>query len=167
MHREGRRSSQRGTSLLELTAGLAVSAILGAVGVHQWDATGVDLQAAHYEIRGSVEQAFTLARARGTNVTVALGKRNGVGEHLPVLLSRRIKWGKPDSIPLPPGMDTPTVAATTGEAHAIITVTPRGTALASSWFLNDGREALCMRLSGRGHLQVLRWRQDRKKWTRA
>ena len=167
MHPEGRRSSQRGTSLLELTAGLAVSAILGAVGVHQWDATGVDLQAAHYEIRGSVEQAFSLARARGTNVTVALGKRNGTGEHLPVLLSRRIKWGKPANIPLPPGMDTPTVAATTGEAHATISVTPRGTALASSWFLNDGRDALCMRLSGKGHLQVLRWREDRKKWTRA
>ncbi len=166
MFQGGRRFSQRGTSLLELTAGLAVSAILGAVGVHQWDATGVDLQAAHFEIRGSVEQAFSLARARGTNVTVALGKRNGAGEHLPVLLSRRIKWGKPAGIPLPPGMDTPTVAATTGEAHAIITVTPRGTALASSWFLNNGRDALCMRLSGNGHLQVLRWRQDRLKWTR-
>ena len=167
MHHEGRRSSQRGTSLLELTAGLAVSAILGAAGVHQWDATGVELTAAHHEIRGSVEQAFTLARARGTNVTVALGQRNGAGEHLPVQLSRRIKWGKPAGIPLPPGMDTPTVAATTGEAHAIITVTPRGTALASAWFLNDGRDALCMRLSGRGYLQVLRWRQDRKKWSRA
>jgi hypothetical protein len=32
--------------------------------------------------------------------------------------------------------------------------------------LNDGREALCMRLSGQGKLQVLRWRRDLQKWTR-
>jgi hypothetical protein len=145
---------------------MAVIAILAMVGTGQWDTGGIELSAAHQEIRGSLEQAFTLARARGTNVTVALGAASGAGEHLPVQLSRKVKWGKPDHIPLPPDMDSPVVAAKTGEAHPIITVTPRHTTLASAWFLNDGREALCMRLSGQGHLQVLRWRQDLKKWTR-
>ncbi len=161
-----RRSQQRGTSLLELTVVMAVIGILAVVGTAPWDTGGIELSAAHQEIRGSLEQAFTLARARGTNVTVALGKASGAGEHLPVQLTRKVKWGKPAHIPLPPDMDTPLVAAKTGEAHAIITVTPRHTALASTWFLNDGNEALCMRLSGHGQLQVLRWKRDRLKWTR-
>jgi hypothetical protein len=152
--------------LLELTVAMGVAAILAVVGTAQWDSGGTELSAAHQEIRGSLEQAFILARARGTNVTVALGKASGAGEHLPVQLGRRVKWGKPAHIPLPPDMDTPTVASRTGEAHAILTVTPRHTALASTWFLNTGEEALCMRLSGRGHLQVLRWRRDITKWTR-
>lgn len=166
MHPDCRRSAQRGTSLLELTVAMAVAAVLAVVGTVQWDAGGMELSAAHQEIRGSLDQAFTLARARGTNVTVALGKATGAGEHLPVQLGRHVKWGKPTHIPLPPDMDAPTVASRTGEAHALVTVTPRHTALASTWFLNDGQEALCMRLSGHGHLQVLRWRRDRMKWTR-
>ncbi len=161
-----RRFTQQGTSLLELTVVMAVIAILAVVGTVTWDTGATELSAAHQEIRGSLEQAFTLARARGSNVTVALGKASGAGEHLPVQLSRKVKWGKPARIPLPPDMDMPLVAATTGEAHPILTVTPRRTALASVWFLNDGREALCMRLSGHGQLQVLRWRQDLLKWTR-
>ena len=160
------RSTQRGTSLLELTVVMAVTAVLAVVGTSQLDGGGMDLSAAHQEIRSSLDQAFTLARARGTNVTVALGKASGAGEHLPVQLSRKVKWGKPNHIPLPPGMDPPTVATRTGEAHAILTVTPRRTALASTWFLNDGQEALCMRLSGHGQLQVLRWKRDRLKWVR-
>lgn len=166
MRPDCRSASQRGTSLLELTVVMAVVAILALVGTYHWDTGSTELMAAHQEIRGSLEQAFTLARARGTNVTVALGRASGAGEHLPVQLSRRVKWGKPAHIPLPPGMDTPTVASRTGEAHAILTVTPRHTALASTWFLHNGNEALCMRLSGHGHLQVLRWRRDLLKWTR-
>ncbi|MDP1830461.1 MAG: hypothetical protein Q8K67_00235 [Geothrix sp.] len=161
-----RRSTQRGTSLLELTAVMAVTAILAVSGMTLWDTGGTELSAAHMDIRGSLDQAFTMARARGTNVTVALGKASGAGEHVPVQLGRKVKWGKPAHIPLPPDMDAPTVATRTGEAHAILTVTPRRTALASTWFLNDGREALCMRLSGHGQLKVLRWRRDLLKWTR-
>jgi type II secretory pathway pseudopilin PulG len=160
------RPRQRGTSLLELTVVMAVMAILCAVSTLYVDSGSTELTAAHQEIVGSLHQAFTLARARGKDVKVALGKASGAGEHLPVQLGRKVKWGKPDHIPLPPGMDSPVVAARTGEAHPIITVTPRHTTLASTWFLNDGREALCMRLSGQGHLQVLRWRRDLKKWTR-
>ncbi len=167
MHPGCRRSPQRGTSLLELTVTMAVAAILAVVGAVSLDQGGMELSAAHQEIRGSLDQAFVLARARGTNVTVALGKASGAGEHLPVQLGRRVKWGKPAHIPLPPDMNAPKVAALTGEAHPILTVTPRHTALASTWFLNDGKEALCMRLSGHGRLQVLRWRRDLSAWTRA
>lgn len=161
------RLSQRGTSLLDLTVSMAVAAVVAFVCLAQWDPGSAELAVAHHEIRGSLEQAFSLARARGTNVTVALGQASGAGEHLRVELPRRIRWGKPRAIPLPPDMDTPSVATLTGEAHPILTVTPRHTALASTWFLNDGREALCMRLSGQGKLQVLRWRRDRMKWVRA
>ena len=143
---------------------MAIAGVLTLAGTWAMEDGGIELSAAHQEIHGSLEQAFTLARARGTNVTVALGKASGAGEHLPVQLGRHIKWGKPASIPLPPDMDAPLVATSTGESHPLITVTPRRTALASVWFLNDGREALCMRLSGRGHLQVLRWKHDRKTW---
>ncbi len=160
------RSSQCGSSLLELTVVMAVTAILSATAALCLDIGSTELTSAHQEIAGSLYQAFSLARARGTDVKVALGKATGVGEHLPVALGRKVKWGKPDTIPLPPDMDAPVVAAKTGEAHPIITVTPRHTTLASAWFLNDGQEALCMRLSGQGHLQVLRWRRDPKKWTR-
>lgn len=161
-----RMTAQRGTSLVELVVVLGVGAMLLGVAAVQWDTGAMELSAAHQEIRGSLDQAFTLARARGTNVTVALGRASSAGEHLPVQLGRHVKWGKPDHIPLPPGMDAPAVASRTGESHAILTVTPRRTALASTWFLNDGQEALCMRLSGHGRLSVLRWRRDRKKWTR-
>jgi hypothetical protein len=162
-----RHSRQQGTSLLELTLTMAMAAILAVVGSACLDLGGMELSAARQEIRGSLEQAFILARARGTNVTVALGKASRAGEHLPVQLGRKVQWGKPAHIPLPPGMDAPKVAAQTGEAHAILTVTPRHTALASTWFLNTGQEALCMRLSGQGRLQVLRWRRDLSSWTRA
>lgn len=161
-----RRSHQQGSSLLELTVAMAVAAVLSAVCAFQLDAGGAELTAAQNEIRGSLDQAFSLARARGTNVSVALGKASGAGEHLPVQLGRRVKWGKPASIPVPPGMDADTVAARTGESHPILTVTPRRTALAGAWFLNNGSEALCVRLNDHGHLQVLRWRRDLKKWTR-
>ncbi|WP_243323462.1 hypothetical protein [Geothrix sp. SG200] len=162
-----RRRSQQGTSLLDVTVSMAVAAAMTVVCLAQWDTGSAELAVAHHEIRGSLEQAFSLARARGSNVTVALGRAGGAGEHLRVELPRGIRWGKPRAIPLPPDMDPPSVATLTGEAHPILTVTPRHTALASTWFLNDGQEALCMRLSGQGKLQVLRWRQDRRKWVRA
>ena len=156
----------QGFSLLELTVAMAVASLVALAGVLMWDPGSVELMAAHQDIRGSLEQAFSLARARGASVTVALGQASGEGEHLAVRLGPRVRWGKPDHIPLPPGMDTPEVAARTGEAHPRITVTPRRTTLASTWFLHDGREALCMRLSGHGRLQVLRWRRDARLWTR-
>jgi prepilin-type N-terminal cleavage/methylation domain-containing protein len=161
-----RRSTQRGHSLLELTITLAVAALLSVAGTVLLDSGGVELTAAQQEIRGSLEQAFTLARARGTNVTVAFGKATGTGGQVVVPFGRRVKWGMPAHIPLPPGMAKPVVATLTGTAHATVTVSPRHTAEACTWFLNDGREALCMRLSDHGRLQLLRYRRDTSKWMR-
>ena len=166
MLRGCRRSTQRGASLLELTLAMGMAAILAVMCPLCWDSKTTELAAAHQEIVGSLDQAFSLARARGTNVTVALGKASGAGEHLPVQLGPHVKWGKPAHIPLPPDMDPDPLAARTGESHPIITVTPRRTTLAGAWFLNNGHEALCMRLNGHGYLHVLRWRQDLAMWTR-
>jgi prepilin-type N-terminal cleavage/methylation domain-containing protein len=160
------RISQRGHSLLELTITMAVAALLAVAGTVLLDSGGVELTAAQHEVRGSLEQAFTLARARGTNVTVAFGKATGTDGQVVVPFGRRVQWGKPAHIPLPPGMARPAVATLTGTAHTTVTVSPRHTAEASTWFLNDGREALCMRLSDQGRLQLLRWRRDTSKWTR-
>ena len=161
-----RRSTQQGTSLLELTVSMAVTAILAVVGATCLDSGGMELTAAHQEISGSLAQAFTLARARGSNVTVAFGEASGTGGNVVVPFGRRVKWGKPAHIPLPTGMDMPVVATLTGQAHAKVTVTPRHTAEASTWFLNDGQGALCVRLSDHGRLQFLRWRRDLSTWTR-
>ena len=161
-----RRTSQRGHSLLELTITLAVAALLAVAGTMLLDSGAMELTAAQNEVRGSLEQAFTLARARGTSVKVSFGKASGTGDQVVVPFGRRVQWGKPTHIPLPPGMDKPAVATLTGTAHTTVTVSPRHTAEASTWFLNDGREALCLRLSDHGRLQVLRWRKDRSSWMR-
>jgi len=166
MNAGGRRTSEKGNSMLELTLTMAISAILGAAGLAGFNSGAVELMAANTEISGSLEQAFVLARARGTNVKVAVGKATGAGEHLPVQLGPDVKWGKPANLPLPPDMDEPVVATATGEAHTILTVTPRHTVQACAWFLYSENEALCMRLSDHGHLTVLRWRQAQKRWER-
>jgi hypothetical protein len=64
-------------------------------------------------------------------------------------------------------MADPAKADTQGEAHRTITVTPRHTATASCWFLNDGEDVLCMRLSNRGRVRMLRWRAGNLRWVRA
>ncbi|MBI1754607.1 MAG: prepilin-type N-terminal cleavage/methylation domain-containing protein [Acidobacteria bacterium] len=166
MNRNRRRASQRGTSLLELTVVMALLAVLAGAVTTGWDTGATELAAAQQEIVGSLDQAFTLARARGVDVTVAFGSASGAGEHLPVQLSRGVKWGKPAHIPLPPGMDPDPLAARTGASHPVITVTPCHTTLAGAWFVHNGKEALCIRLNGKGRLRVLRWRRDLAQWTR-
>lgn len=160
------RRAQRGSSLLELTLAMGISGILAAVGASLWDPGHVELTAAQNELIESLDQAFVLARARGRNVTVGLGTGKDA-DHLPLHLGRRVRWGKPARIPLPPGMDDPVRADVRGESHPTITVTPRHTATASVWFLNDGEEAICMRLSNRGHVRMLRWRAGVRRWARA
>ncbi len=154
---------RRGFTLVETSVTLGILGVLGSLGVATLDFGRQDLTAAQTELQGALFEAFHLAWAQGKNVTVALGEPGTPGI-VPVRLSPRIKWGKPASIPVPPGMDAPVVAGTTGEAHARITVTPRHTATACAWFLNDGQEVLCMRLSGKGHIQMLRWHKSSRKW---
>lgn len=161
-----RRPSCWGFTQVETLVTLAIAGALAVSGLALIEPSGVDLSVARNEIQGCLDQAFHQARAQGCNVTVAPATTGGPNI-IPLHLPRRVKWGKPPQIPLPAGMDEPRRAAGTGEAHPRITVTPRRTATASAWFLNDGRECLCVRLSGRGHLQILRYRARSRRWERA
>lgn len=158
--------AERGITLVETALTMGIVGILSVVGLGSTTSPQMDLTCVQQELPAAVMQAMHLARAKGQNVVVALGQPGLGPEVLPVKLPARVKWGKPAHVPLPPGMDDPTRADVTGEAHARVTITPRHTATAATWFLNDGTDALCMRLSGRGHLQMLRWRNARKTWTR-
>jgi hypothetical protein len=149
---------------VETSVSMAIVGILAAAGISMVDFTGQDLSTVQQEFQASLHEAFHLAWAQGKDVTVALGDPKIPGI-IPVKLPPKVKWGKPAFIPTPPGMDEPKRADTTGSAHPRITVTPRHTATASAWFVNDGREAVCMRVSGHGHIQVLRWRRSTRKWS--
>lgn len=145
---------------------LGIVGILSAAGLSTLDFGSPDLDAVQVDLEGGLYQAFHLARARGTDVVVALGN-DSAPDVIPVKLVGKVKWGKPASIPLPPGMEPTKTAESTGQAHPRITVTPRHTATATTWFVNNGKDAVCMRLSGHGRIQLLRWRHANKKWTRA
>ena len=164
-----RRCSQAGFSFAEMVVTLAIAGSMAA-GVSTLNLEGSSLQAARTELRATLDQAFHLARHRGTSVKVMVrgeGPAATAQDVLPLLLPRRIKWGTLPGVPLPKGMDNPIVADRKGEAHAAITITPRHTATATTWFLNDGREVLCMRLSGQGQMTLLRWKRSAKAWVRA
>lgn len=157
---------QRGMSLIEL---LAATGIAGALGMGAFGASqfhGPALTVAGQEIQGSLDEAFAQARASGQPVEVSASTTKDIG-HLPVSLPRNLHWGLPESIPLPPHMDPTTRAARAGEAHTTITVTPRHTATATVWFLNDGEDALCLRVNDHGRASLLRWHASRHRWMRA
>ncbi len=158
--------AQKGITLVETSVVMGIVGLLTAVGISAVGSPQMDLTCVQQDLPAAVMQAMHLARARGRNVTVALGKPELGPDILPVNIPARVKWGKPSHVPLPKGMAAPVIAGSTGEAHARITITPRRTATATAWFLHDGTDALCMRLSGTGHLQLLRWRNSTKKWTR-
>ncbi len=157
---------ERGITLIETAVVMGIVGLLTVVGLSAVGSPQMDLTCVQQDLPAAVMQAMHLARARGRNVTVALGKPELGPDILPVHIPARVKWGKPSHVPLPKGMTAPVQAGSTGEAHARITITPRHTATAAAWFLHDGTDALCMRLSGTGHLQLLRWRNSSKKWTR-
>lgn len=161
-----RRRSGLGFTTTDTVLTLGITGILALAGVALIDLSVVDLPAAQQEMQGCLDQAFVQARASGRNVTLAPAQEGGGPGIIPVQLPRRVKWGKPAQIPLPPGMADPRRADTAGEAHPRITVTPRRTVTASAWFLNDGKDALCFRLSGHGRLSVLRYRAAHLRWER-
>ncbi|MBI3130325.1 MAG: hypothetical protein HYZ13_03120 [Acidobacteria bacterium] len=156
---------QKGTTLAEVMAVTGILGVLAAAGVSTTRFNGCDLAVAQMELKGSLDQAFNEARARGRNITVSMSNDKKM-DVLPVRLPRTIRFGKPAHIPLPPGVAAPKVAAKTGEAHPSITVTPRRTATAALWFLNDGQEAICMRLNGHGSVLMYRWRVSLNRWVR-
>ncbi|MBK8727730.1 MAG: hypothetical protein IPL96_17245 [Holophagaceae bacterium] len=164
-----RRCSQAGFSLAETVLTLAIAGSL-ALGFCATDLERNSLTAAQTELRTTLDQAFMLAHHKGNSIKVMV-KRTGATpvapDVLPLQLPNRVKWGSLPGVPLPKGMDDPDVADQTGEAHATITVSPRHTATATTWFLNDGREVVCMRLSGKGRLTLLRWKKDARTWGKA
>jgi hypothetical protein len=152
-----------GYSTAETAIAMAIVGLLSSAGMAMIDFGSQDLTVVGQEFQASLHEAFHLAWAQGRDVIVALGDPKTPGI-IPVKLPPRVKWGKPGFIPAPPGMEEPKRAGTSGSAHPRITVTARHTATACAWFVNDGKEAICMRLSGHGHIQVLRWRRSTKKW---
>lgn len=160
------RRCSRGFSLTELCVCLGAIGILSGFGASALALSSPGLAAVQLDLDGALYQAFHQARAQGRNVEVALGAKSASSDVLPVLMPRNVRWGKPANVPLPPGMDKLVLADRTGEAHDRITVTPRHTATATVWFLNDGRDVLCVRLNGRGQHQMLRWRAAKKAWGR-
>ncbi len=157
--------TQRGMTLVETSCALALTGILGSLGLSRLDFGPLKLNSVKNELQGSLHHAFVLARARGGDVTVALGLRDSQDPTLlPVNIPSGVSWGLPKSVPFPPGMAEAPVAAATGTAHRRITVTPRRTVTACAWFLNDGAHTLCLRLSGAGKLTTLRWRPSERRW---
>ncbi len=153
-----------GFSLLETTLAMGLMGILGAAGGASLPGPGLAFVPG--EMRGALDQAFLLARARGREVRVALGAEGG--EIPPVRLPRGVRWGLPGAaIPLPRDMDAPVRAHVTGASHPFIVVSPRGTVTAAAWFVTDGRDALCLRLSGQGRIRLLRWRRELQAWMEA
>jgi len=159
------RSGQRGMSLIELLAATGIAGALGMGAFGAFQLRGPALTVAGQEIQGSLDQAFSLARNSGRPVEVSASATKDIG-HLPVSLPRNIHWGLMSGVPLPPHMDATVTASTTGEAHKAITVTPRHTATATVWFLNDGQDALCLRVNDHGRVSLLRWRASRHRWGR-
>lgn len=155
-----------GFSLTELCVCLGIAGVLGGAGVSNFILPSPRLSALQQELDAALIQAFHQARAQGCNVRVALGVQSSDSDVLPVRLPEGVRWGKPALVPLPPGMDDPVAADATGEAHPTITVTPRRTVTATAWFLTDGKDVLCLRLSGHGQHHMLRWYAARRRWGR-
>jgi prepilin-type N-terminal cleavage/methylation domain-containing protein len=153
-----------GFSLVECLVAMTLAAILCMSAFALWS-PGPALAVAREELAGCLDEARTRARARGVPVRVAL-KGLADGDIVPLHLPVPVKWGKPPQVPLPPGMKPPRRAATTGEAHVLVTFTPQLTANAACWFIHDGQDVVCARLSDHGRVQMLRWRHRAHCWTR-
>jgi len=157
---------ERGMSLIEVLVATGIAGVLGMGALGATRLQGPSLAVAQREIEGSLDQAFTLAHASGQPVEVSASRVKDIG-HLPVSLPRTVRWGLIPGTPLPPNLDPATKALASGEAHAVITVTPRHTATATVWFLNDGSDTLCIRVNDRGRVTMLRWRASQRRWGRA
>lgn len=155
---------QKGFSLAETLVVMGIAGVLGLGALGLSDLEGPDLTAAQAEIRGSLDQAFDLAFNSGRNVVVSMSQQRDIG-HVPVHLSRRVQWGKPASVPMPPGVDAPK-AASQGESMRRIVVTPRRTALAAVWFLHEGHDTLFVRVNGQGRVLMMRWCDKRRAWSK-
>lgn len=144
---------------------LALVGLLVLLAVSHLDGGHGGLGLVQGELRAALEQGQLQARATGCDLQVAL--KGPGGAVAPLQLPRGVGWGLPASgVPWPPGMAPPVRAPLTGQARERVTVTSRGTAQGSVWFLHDGQDALCLRLNDHGRLQLLRWRHAAQRWTR-
>lgn len=153
-----------GFTLVETSCALGVVGLLATGGVALIRPPALALAAVQSELDGALHQARHLARSRGTTVRVSLGQPDGAADVLGLRLPRQVRWGKPARVPLPKGMADPVQADETGQAHGTIAFSPRGTATATTWFLSQGDEVLCVRMNGQARWRMLRWRPARKVW---
>jgi hypothetical protein len=118
------------------------------------------LSSVQRELRRSIDLAFKLANARNQTITLSPSKKRRQGQ-LNVELPNLVRWGKPEHIPLPESLKGSAWAKAKPRA---ITVTPQRTATANVWFLNDGRGALCLRLSIQGQVELMRYNRLLRRW---
>lgn len=119
-----------------------------------------DLRETARELRRTLETGFRLAERTGSFVVIEPEPRRGRGRLAP-LLPKSFAWGKPARVPLPPR----TLDVRWVEAPRSFTLTPWRTATAGMWFLRDGSRALCVSLSAKGDVKVLRFRPLLRRWT--
>ena len=170
------RQACAGFSLTELLLALTLLALLCGMGAGAAGPCHAGLGVVQAELRAAVEQAFLQARAEGRSVLVALEGHTPAcrarhpaapsGELPPLILPRRVRWGLPPAVPLPPDAEASPETQRSGRAQACITVTPERTAVANAWYLTDGQDAVYLGLSGHGRITLLRWRQHLGRWGR-
>lgn len=153
-----------GFTLVETSCVLGLIGLLAAAGAGLSRPPALALAAVQSELGGALHQARHLARARGASVRVSLGNPEAGADVLGLRLPRQVRWGKPAHVPLPKGMADPVKADETGQAHGTITLSPRGTATATTWFLSQGDEVLCVRMNGQARWRMLRWRPALRAW---
>jgi hypothetical protein len=123
-----------------------------------------DARAMALEVKQTLDVAFRLAARTNGFVVVEPEPPTGTGRRrgrIAPLVPKSLAWGKPARVPLPPR----TLDARWAEAPKSFTLTPWHTATEGMWFLNDGRRALCVKLSAKGDVKVLRFRPLLRRWT--
>lgn len=163
-----RTSGQGGFTLLEGLWVFGLMGVLSLMGLALARPQHVGLQSVCVDLKGALDQAKHLARAKGESVVLALGDRDELPQNasdvLVLSLPRGVKWGKPSHIPLPSGMDDVQVADANGASHPSITISPRCTCTAAVWFFHNDSGALCIRLNGQGRLQSFRYKPQQAAW---
>lgn len=156
-----------GFTLVETSCVLGILGVLAAAGAGLGRPPALALAGVQAELDGALHQARHLARARGATVRVTLGQPDAVSAVLGLRLPRQVRWGKPTRVPLPKGMADPVKADDTGQAHASISFSPLGTATATTWFLSQDDDVLCVRMNGKARWRMLRWRPGEGGWKEA
>lgn len=118
-----------------------------------------DARQAAREIQRTLETGFRLAERTGGFIVMEPEPRRGRGRLAP-LLPESFAWGKPPRVPLPPRI----LDARWADAPRSFTLTPWRTATAGMWFLREGSRALCVSVSAKGEVKVLRFRPLLRRW---